>query len=63
LLSRFQVNSAGRAQLSRPTLSKASEVLGITIQPSAGGDGGTFIPQGIRSIGERSSGWMSRYHR
>ena len=27
-------------------LSKAGEALGITIQPSAGGHGGTFIPDG-----------------
>jgi hypothetical protein len=29
-------------------LSKAGEALGITIQPSTGGHGGTFIPEGIR---------------
>jgi hypothetical protein len=31
-------------------LSKAGEALGITIQPSAGGHGGTFIPEGIRWV-------------
>jgi Transposase DDE domain len=38
-------------------------VLGITIQPSAGGHGGTFIPDGIRWVVERSLAWISRYHR
>ncbi len=41
----------------------AGEALGITIQPSAGGHGGTFIPQGIRWVVERSLGWISRYRR
>src|SRR6185295_18737542 len=44
-------------------LSKAGEALGITLQPSAGGHGGTFIPEGIRWVIERSLGWMSRYRR
>ena len=37
----------------------AGEALGIT--PSAGGHGGTFIPEGIRV--ERSLAWISRYRR
>ena len=41
----------------------AGEALGITIQPSAGGHGGTFIPEGIRWVVERSLAWMSRYRR
>src|SRR5690349_1056235 len=41
----------------------AGEALGITLQPSAGGHGGTFIPEGIRWVIERSLGWMSRYRR
>ena len=44
-------------------LSKAGEALGITIQPSAGGYGGTFIPEGIRWVVERSLGWICRYRR
>ena len=44
-------------------LSKAGEALGITIQPSAGGHGGTFIPEGIRWVVERSLAWISRYRR
>src|SRR3954466_13478188 len=44
-------------------LSKAGEALGITIQPSAGGHGGTFIPEGIRWVVERSLAWVSRYRR
>jgi hypothetical protein len=44
-------------------LSKGGEALGITIQPSAGGHGGTFIPEGIRWVVERSLAWISRYRR
>ena len=44
-------------------LSKIGEALGITIQPSAGGHGGTFIPEGIRWVVERSLAWISRYRR
>ena len=44
-------------------LSKAGEALGIVIQPSAGGHGGTFIPEGIRWVIERSLAWVSRYRR
>jgi hypothetical protein len=39
----------------------AGEALGITIEPSAGGHGGTFIPEGIRV--ERSLAWISRCRR
>src|SRR5690349_5532650 len=39
----------------------AGGALGITLQPSAGGHGGTFIPEGIRV--ERSLAWISRYRR
>jgi len=41
----------------------AGEALGITLQPSAGGHGGTFIPEGIRWVIERSLAWVSRYRR
>ena len=41
----------------------AGKALGITVEPSAGGHGGTFIPEGIRWVVERSLGWMSRYRR
>jgi transposase len=44
-------------------LSKAGEALGITLQPSAGGHSGTFIPEGIRWVVERSLAWISRYRR
>jgi hypothetical protein len=47
----------------RQRLSRAGEALGITIQPSAGGHGGTFIPEGIRWVVERSLAWISRYRR
>jgi hypothetical protein len=35
-------------------LPKAGKALGITIQPSVGGHGGIFIPEGIRWVIERS---------
>jgi hypothetical protein len=41
----------------------AGEALGITIQPSADGHGGSFIPEGIRWVVERSLAWISRYRR
>jgi len=44
-------------------LSKAGEALGITVEPSAGGHGGTFIPDGIRWVVERSWAWLARYRR
>jgi hypothetical protein len=44
-------------------LSKASEALGITIQPSAGGHGGTFIPEVIRWVVEPSLAWIVCYQR
>jgi hypothetical protein len=44
-------------------LSKAGAALGITLQPSAGGHGGTFIPDGIRWVVERSLAWISRSRR
>jgi hypothetical protein len=39
----------------------AGKALGITVEPSA--DGGTFIPEGIRWVVERSLAWISRYRR
>jgi hypothetical protein len=44
-------------------LAEASEAFGITVQPSAGGHGGTFIPEGIRRVVEHSLAWVSRYRR
>jgi hypothetical protein len=58
---RLQGNSPGRSQL--PGSAAVQEALGITLQPRAGGHGGTFIPEGIRWVVERSLGWMSRYRR
>ena len=57
----FKGTALGDLSYRGERLSKAGEALGITIQPSAGGHGGTFIPEGIRV--ERSLGWMSRYRR
>src|SRR5689334_5032020 len=59
----FKGTALGDLSFRGQRLSKAGEALGITIQPSAGGDGGTFIPEGIRWVVERSLGWMSRYRR
>ena len=42
---------------------RAEEALGITVEPSAGGHGGTFIPEGTRSVVERSLAWINRYRR
>ncbi|MBP2316345.1 hypothetical protein J2852_005710 [Azospirillum soli] len=40
-------------------LSKAGAVLGITIEPVAGGRKGTSIPAGICRTMERSFGWLA----
>jgi transposase len=57
----FKGTALGDLSYRGERLSKAGEALGITIQPSAGGHGGTFIPEGIRV--ERSLAWISRYRR
>ena len=57
----FKGTALGDLSYRGQRLSKAGEALGITIQPSAGGHGGTFIPEGIRV--ERSLAWISRYRR
>src|SRR4029450_1420109 len=41
----------------------AGKALGITVEPSAGGPGGTFIPEGVRWWLDRSLAWVSRYRR
>src|SRR4051812_39698584 len=60
-LAGFKGTALGDLSYRGQRLSKASEALGITIQPSAGG--GTFIPEGIRWVVERSLAWISRYRR
>jgi hypothetical protein len=57
----FKGTALGDLSYRGQRLSKVGEPLGITIQPSAGGHGGTFIPEGIRV--ERSLAWVSRYRR
>ena len=57
----FKGTALGDLSYRGQRLSKAGETLGITLQPSAGGHGGTFIPEGIR-VG-RSLAWISRYRR
>jgi hypothetical protein len=44
-------------------LSKAGEALGITVEPSADGQGGTLFPEGIRWVVECSLAWISRCRR
>jgi len=44
-------------------LSKTGQALGMTLEPSAGGHHGTFIPEGIRWVVERSFSWLARYRR
>ena len=60
-LAGFKGTALGDLSYRGQRLSKAGEALGITIQPSAGGHGGSFIPEGIRV--ERSLAWISRYRR
>ena len=59
----FKGTALGDLSYRGQRLSKVGEPLGITIQPSAGGHGGTFIPEGIRWVVERSLAWVSRYRR
>src|SRR3954447_12106991 len=62
-LAGFKGTALGDLSYRGERLSKAGKALGITIEPSAGGHGGTFIPQGIRWVVERSLAWASRYRR
>jgi hypothetical protein len=59
----FKGTALGDLSYCGQRLSKAGKALGITIQPSAGGHGGSFIPEGIRWVVERSLAWISRYRR
>jgi transposase len=59
----FKGTALGDLSYRGERLSKAGEALTITIQPSAGGHGGSFIPEGIRWVVERSLVWISRYRR
>jgi hypothetical protein len=59
----FKGTALGDLSYRGQRLSKVGEALGVTIQPSAGGHGGTFIPEGIRWVVERSLAWISRYRR
>ena len=49
----FKGTALGDLSYRGQRLSKAGEALGITIEPSAGGHDGTFIPEGI--VGNRPS--------
>ena len=59
----FKGTALGDLSYRGERLSKVGEPLGITIQPSAGGHGGSFIPEGIRWVVERSLARVSRYRR
>src|SRR3954454_16481219 len=59
----FKGTALGDLSYRGQRLTKVGEALGITLQPSAGGHGGTFIPEGIRWVVERSLAWMSTYRR
>jgi transposase len=59
----FKGTALGDLSYRGERLSKAGLALGITIEPSAGGHGGTFISEGIRWVVERSLAWVSRYRR
>src|SRR3712207_4004431 len=59
----FQGSALGDLGYRGQRLAKAGQALGITIEVSAGGRGGTFIPEGIRWVVERSFAWLSRYRR
>jgi transposase len=59
----FRGTALGDLSYRGQRLSRTSRALGITIEPSAGGQGGTFIPDGIGWVVERSFSWISRYRR
>ena len=59
----FKGTALGDLSYRGQRLSKAGKALGIIIQPSAGGHGGTFVPEGIRWVVARSLGWINRYRR
>jgi hypothetical protein len=59
----FKGTALGDLSYRGERLSEAGKALGIAIEPSAGGHGGTFIPEGIRWVVERSLAWVSRYRR
>src|SRR3954468_21242790 len=57
----FKGTALGDLSYRGQRLFKAGEALGITVEPSAGGHGGIFIPEGIRV--ERSLALIRRYRR
>src|SRR5690349_5304118 len=59
----FQGTALGDLSYRGQRLSKAGAALGITLEPSAGGHGGAFIPDGIRWVVERSFSRLARYRR
>ena len=59
----FQGSALGDLGYRGEKLAGEARKLGIDILTKAGGSGGTFIPQGIRWVVERSFAWLSRYRR
>lgn len=47
---RFQGTALGELGEQGQPLSQAGQALGIILDPSAGGRGGTIIPEGIRGV-------------
>jgi hypothetical protein len=59
----FKGTALGDLSYRGQRLPEAGKALGITVEPSAGGHSGTFIPEGVRWVVERSLAWISRYRR
>jgi hypothetical protein len=59
----FKGTALGDLSYRGERLFKAGKALDITIEPSAGGHGVSFIPEGVRWVIERSLAWISRYRR
>ena len=59
----FRGHALGDLSYRGQKLAAAAAKLKITVEAVAGGCGGTFIPEGIRWVVERSFAWISRYRR
>jgi transposase len=59
----FRGHALGDLSYRGKKLAAAAAKLKIAVEAVAGGCGGTFIPEGIRWVVERSFAWISRYRR
>lgn len=59
----FRGHALGDLSYRGQKLAATAAKLKITVEAVAGGCGGTFIPEGIRWVVERSFAWISRYRR